>query len=227
MGELQASGIDFEFVQRKGMKNIRIAVLPPDGHVRVSAPIGAGPALARSFVSARAGWIREKQARFASLPQREPRGFVSGEHCTIWDEDTLLEVAVGGSRGSATLDGGKLLMEVPASWCSDRRRELFEGFLHGELEDRLEEAIPRAERKTGLRAESYSIRRMGTRWGSCTPEKGTIRIALRLAEYPPECLDMVLVHELGHLEYPDHGDGFKAHMDRCCPDWRRIRQELV
>lgn len=224
---LHASGIDFEFVQRRGMKNIRIAVLPPDGHVRVSAPAGASPAMARSFVSSKASWIREKQARFADLPQREPRDFVSGEHCTVWGADTVLEVKAGADGGDARLEGGKLLMEVPVSWNSDARRGVFEGFLRNELEARLEEAVPHAEEKTGLSARSYSIRKMSSRWGSCTPDKGTVRLALRLAEYPPECLDMVLVHELGHLEHPDHGDDFKAYMDRCCPDWRRIRQELV
>jgi predicted metal-dependent hydrolase len=43
------------------------------------------------------------------------------------------------------------------------------------------------------------------RWGSCTPEDGTIRVSSRLAAFPPWVLDYVLVHELAHLLVPSHG----------------------
>lgn len=52
------------------------------------------------------------------------------------------------------------------------------------------------------------------RWGSCTPTSGRIRISNRLATLPPWVLDSVIVHELAHLEAPDHGPAFDALVDR-------------
>ena len=50
--------------------------------------------------------------------------------------------------------------------------------------------------------------------GSCTPADGTIRLSTRLAAFPPWVLDYVLVHELAHLEQPDHSPAFWALVHR-------------
>lgn len=48
------------------------------------------------------------------------------------------------------------------------------------------------------------------RWGSCSPDTGSIRISDRLAAMPPWVLDHVIVHELAHLVEPGHGPAFQA-----------------
>jgi predicted metal-dependent hydrolase len=47
-----------------------------------------------------------------------------------------------------------------------------------------------------------------TRWGSCTPDDGTIRLSTRLRGMPAWVVDYVLVHELAHLLVPGHGPDF-------------------
>lgn len=49
---------------------------------------------------------------------------------------------------------------------------------------------------------------MTTRWGSCTPGTGTIRLSTRLAKFPDWVVDYVIVHELCHLEVRGHGPDF-------------------
>ncbi|HZD69478.1 MAG TPA: M48 family metallopeptidase [Actinomycetes bacterium] len=59
--------------------------------------------------------------------------------------------------------------------------------------------------------EPRSVRWVGnmrTRYGSCTPEDGTIRLSYRVAPYPAWVRDYVLVHELAHLRVPDHSAAF-------------------
>lgn len=51
--------------------------------------------------------------------------------------------------------------------------------------------------------------RMQKRYGSCSYRAGTIRISNRLAGAPDYVLDSVLLHELAHLEEPDHGPRFR------------------
>ena len=52
------------------------------------------------------------------------------------------------------------------------------------------------------------------RYGSCTPEDGSIRISHRVADYPAWVREYVLVHELAHLEVPSHSPRFWRLVDR-------------
>lgn len=49
---------------------------------------------------------------------------------------------------------------------------------------------------------------MRTRWASCTPVDGTIRVSARLQPMPAWVCDYVLVHELAHLRVAGHGPEF-------------------
>lgn len=55
---------------------------------------------------------------------------------------------------------------------------------------------------------------MRTRWASCTPTEGSIRLSERLREVPAWVLDYVLVHELAHLLESGHGPQFWAWVQR-------------
>ncbi|GAA4098803.1 M48 metallopeptidase family protein [Nonomuraea soli] len=46
------------------------------------------------------------------------------------------------------------------------------------------------------------------RWGSCTPENGTIRISTRIRGLPEWVINYVIIHELVHLLVPSHGPKF-------------------
>ncbi len=50
--------------------------------------------------------------------------------------------------------------------------------------------------------------RQKTLWGSCTPAEGRVRISTRVAAFPDWVIDYVIVHELAHLQVPDHGPAF-------------------
>ena len=67
---------------------------------------------------------------------------------------------------------------------------------------------------------------MRHRWGSCTPEDGTVRVSSRLAAYPVWVLDYVLVHELAHLLIANHGPAHDALVDRF-PFAERARGFLI
>ncbi|MGQ4512220.1 SprT-like domain-containing protein [Streptomyces sp. DW26H14] len=68
-----------------------------------------------------------------------------------------------------------------------------------------------SERYLGGGARPASVRwvtNQNTRWGSCTPAEGTIRLSHRLHGMPEYVVDYVLLHELAHLLVPGHGPEF-------------------
>ncbi|MFF7533837.1 M48 family metallopeptidase [Streptomyces bobili] len=52
------------------------------------------------------------------------------------------------------------------------------------------------------------VTNQNTRWGSCTPAEGSIRLSHRLKGMPEYVIDYVLLHELAHLLVPGHGPDF-------------------
>ena len=78
----------------------------------------------------------------------------------------------------------------------------------------------------GVKAGKLAYRNMRSRWGSCQPSTGRICINVRLALYPPECLEYVVVHELCHLLVSGHGPDFHKLMSSVMPDWRERRAKL-
>lgn len=77
-----------------------------------------------------------------------------------------------------------------------------------------------------VKAGRLAYRNMKSRWGSCQPSTGRICINVRLALYPPECLEYVVVHELCHLLVNGHGPQFWELMTRVMPDWKQRRAKL-
>jgi predicted metal-dependent hydrolase len=64
---------------------------------------------------------------------------------------------------------------------------------------------------------------MPRKWGSCSPD-GVVVFAADLAEMDAEFQDYVIVHELLHLRYSNHGRRFKAMMTAMVPRWRELER---
>ncbi|WP_395508819.1 M48 family metallopeptidase [Streptomyces racemochromogenes] len=74
-----------------------------------------------------------------------------------------------------------------------------------------ERAARLSEQYFSGRARPRSVRwvtNQNTRWGSCTPAEGSIRLSHRLQGMPDYVVDYVLLHELAHLLVPGHGPRF-------------------
>jgi predicted metal-dependent hydrolase len=124
---------------------------------------------------------------------------------------------------SAYRDGDRTVVLVPAGlspadeqrWVSDMLARLARREARTKVGDR--ELAARAdtlsERYFEGRAKPSSVRwvtNQNSRWGSCTPGDGTIRLSHRLASMPSWVVDYVLVHELAHLLVAGHGPRFWA-----------------
>lgn len=71
--------------------------------------------------------------------------------------------------------------------------------------------------------EQVQIKRLPGKWGSCAPG-GVVTLAEDLATQAEDFQDYVIVHELLHLKYRDHGKQFKAMMTALVPNWREIER---
>ena len=94
------------------------------------------------------------------------------------------------------------------------------------INEQLPELLPHWSRIIGRQPSHITLRTMSSRWGSCTPRTGRIRLNLQLGLMNPEFLEYVLVHEMTHLWVSGHGSAFQQRMDAYLPEWRHVRREL-
>ncbi|MEZ4538853.1 MAG: M48 family metallopeptidase [Chloroflexota bacterium] len=122
---------------------------------------------------------------------------------------------------SARLEDGVLIIRAPATIRDDelapiieglRKRMLKRGRIAPQTDETLEKRARELNRKyfdgrLSWRSVRY-VTNQNSRFGSCTPEDGTIRLSHRLASMPAWVRDYVLVHELAHLLEANHGANF-------------------
>ena len=77
----------------------------------------------------------------------------------------------------------------------------------------------------GLPYRKVIIRNQKSLWGSCAPNK-TLSFNWRLMMVPPKVMDYVLIHELIHLQVPNHSLGFWKRVVQYDPDYLSHRHWL-
>lgn len=70
------------------------------------------------------------------------------------------------------------------------------------------------------------IRDMKTRYGVCNIRQRKITFQLRLALYPIECIDYIIVHELTHLKVPNHSKEFYLEVMKIMPDYKLREKKM-
>ncbi|MDV5392105.1 M48 family metallopeptidase [Shewanella xiamenensis] len=212
-------------LQRKPIKNLHISVLPPEGKVRVSAPLQLSDTAIRMAVVKRLAWIREQQADFAAQPRQSEREMCSGETHYLWGRGYRLDVNVSSSP-SVKLKGGRIAITSKTEITTEKRQLILQDWYRQILRKRLEPLMQQWQERIGVTPSFVGIKRMKTKWGSCNPSTGRIWLNLELVKKPPECLEFIIVHELIHLLERHHNERFKALMQQHLPKWPEHRRTL-
>ena len=223
---LQVGNIE-ALVVRKPIKNLHLAVLPPAGKVRVSAPLAMKDDAIRTLLATRIGWIKKQQEKFRTQERQTPREYVSGESHFYWGKRYRLEVAYDEKPLGVNLQGKeKIVLSVRPNSDHNKREQVMMDWHRRELRTVANGLIEQWQKAIGVSLKEWGIKRMKTRWGTCNQKAGRIWLNLELAKKPEHCLEFIIVHEMTHLLERSHNDRFKAHLDRFMPRWRQYKEEL-
>ena len=220
LGDLQAE------VTRKAVKHVHLSILPPVGRVRVTAPQSMPLDTLRLFLVSKLSWIRAQQRKHQSQDRETPREFLNKESHYVWGKRYLLEVVQADAAPSVSLTPRKLQLQVRPGTNQARCEEVLGAWYRQQVREAIPRLLAKWEPLLKVRAKRVFVQRMKTKWGSCTPESGYIRLNTDLAKKPPEALEYIVVHELVHLLEPTHNDRFVALMNLYLPNWQHMRKQL-
>ena len=215
---MDLGGIQIDVI-RKDIKNVHLSVLPPDGRVRLSAPRRMKDETLRAYTLTRLPWIRQQQRKLVSQPRETRREFLPRESHYVWGERCLLKIVEADAPPNVSRKHKSLILQVRPGSDRDQRAELLAAWYRLQIRERVRTLLPEWERRLKVRMNTLFVQHMRTKWGSCNPTKGNVRLNAELAKKPPECLEYILVHELIHMIEPTHNERFVRLMTKHLPDW--------
>lgn len=220
------SGIKVE-VLRKDIKNLHLGVYPPNGRVRVAAPLVVSDEAVRLAVIDKLGWIRRQKAKFAEQPRQSQREMVNGEshfflgqryRLRVHEQDAPARVAI---RGVASLD-----LFVRPGTSAEQREAILLRWHREQLKALIPPLLEKWQPILGVQVADWGVKKMKTKWGSCNPASRRVWFNLELAKKPMPCLEYIVVHELVHLLERHHNDRFAGLIEAHVPQWRQYREML-
>jgi len=127
---------------------------------------------------------------------------------------------------SAYREGGRTIVLIPARFSADEEQVWVDAMMRRlaagdrrrrpsdeQLAARAADLSRRFLDGLAKPASIVWVSNQNSRWGSCTPADGTIRISGRVKGMPSWVLDYVILHELTHLLQPGHGSEFWSLLD--------------
>jgi predicted metal-dependent hydrolase len=224
--EITVSGLRIAVV-RKNIKNLHLGVYPPQGRVRIAAPLGVSNEAIRLAVVDRLAWIKRQRSKFEAQPRQTTRRFVSGETHFYLGKRYRLNLSEGARTGSVRVRNSRAIdLSVQAGSNQSTRERVLHKWYREQLRSCAGPLIEKWAASMDLPMPEWGIKRMKTKWGSCNIEARRIWINLELIKKPPQCLEYIIVHELMHFFERRHSDRFVELMDKALPHWRTVRDEL-
>jgi len=210
----------------KAVKNVHLSVHPPEGRVTLVAPIGTRPEVARAYAISKLGWIRQQQQSLQRQAREAPRQFIERESQYVWGRRYLLRVVERESKAHVELGHKNLTLYVRPGADQSKRAEVMHTWHKSLMHDELPKLIAIWEKRLSVKVNAYYLQRMKTKWGSCNPSAGTIRLNTELVKKPKDLLEYVVVHEVAHLLERNHSDAFVRILNKHLPGWREARLVL-
>lgn len=201
-------------VRRSPLRKTLELIVDRDGELVIQAPAGAKPAALEALVRGNLEWVHRTLARKAALRQSLPRKeYVTGEGFLYLGRSHRLLLVNAPQRPLALRNGRFELSRAEAAagrshfvrWYTDHGRAW--------LPPRVSTLAARLRRQP----TALKVADLGYRWASCS-RNGTLHFHWAAMTLPPPVIDYLALHELLHLEIPNHGKTFWHRLETLLPD---------
>lgn len=215
---------DLKYTERK-----RLTIhVHPNRRVEVLAPFKKTIEEILERVRKRAEWIIKQKNYFEKFQPLPPeRKYINGETHLYLGRQYRLKIKKGSSE-KVKLIGRFLNVCTKSPKNNIRIQALVEEWFRDHAMVLMMKHVHMCYlkiRKNSLPLPKIRFRKMKTRWGSFG-KAGTITLNTDLIKAPLYCIDYVIMHELCHLKYPNHGQAFYKYLGSVMPDWKQRKERL-
>ncbi len=211
---------------KKNIKNINMRVLPPDGAVKISAPLNVSDIAIEEFVLTRLDWIKKNQEKMQEKYRIPNYQFVNDEVHYFNGLRYTLHIIYTIGRERVLLIDYDINMFIHKESSKEDKERILNAYYKKYLICEVKKLVENWQEVLGVQVEKIGIRKMKTRWGTCNTTSHKIWINLELAKKPYYCLEYIVIHEMVHLLEASHNPIFYSYMDKFLPSWKMIKKDL-
>ena len=217
---MNLNGLEISVIRSARRKTMHI-VIERDGTVSVQVPEDMIEESILSVLKTKEYEIHKKISYWRELNEQHiERQFISGQSFMYLGKNYNLHI-VEGQKRNLLLKDGKFLLSNKAT----DPREAFVKFYKQQALLKITERLEIYKSIVSHSPQKIAIRELPTRWASCTPDRN-IFFNWKCVMAPIAVLDYLIIHELVHLEHPNHSRAFWDKVSTVCPNYKEYETWL-
>lgn len=208
----------------KDIQNIILRV-KPSLEVVLSVPKDASAKEIEYVLHKRKDWIEKRVEEFKRHLHLS-RELISGEDIFYLGKRYRLKV-LSSKVERVELKGGYLEISVRDKKDYQHKEALIKAWYQQKAKSYFKELLDKYTALLGCnQIQTFRIKEMKTRWGSCNLAKAYINLNLELIKKDKKAIEYVVLHELAHLGHPNHSRDFWDFVKLYMPDYQERRKLL-
>ena len=202
---------------KKNVKNITLRIRSFE-ELEVVAPLRASDEYIKKFVISKKPWIEKKLAE-AKKKKVTQKYLVDGEYMPYLGKKYSLIVRQS-SKNRVEIKGNRMFLFVQDTNCYELKKEVLNSWYREQGKIVFLPIIAKYLKLTGKMVEKVTIKTMKTKWGSCNTQKKYLNLNSEMLKKDIRFVEYVILHEIAHLEHPNHSKHFYNYIKRIMPDYK-------
>ncbi len=217
-------------IKYKRIKNIYIRV-KPDLNIYVTAPRRVSKKYIYELLEKRKDWIEDKKEEIKkkNIYDTNRKELKSGNEIFYLGKSYVLKVLK--CKKENIIIAGRI-MYMYAAVKDDENRDaktkqiVLDTWYKKEALKLFDSLIKKYSSIMGLEIDTFSVKKLKSKWGSCDVRKKHITLNLELMKYPIQAIEYIIIHELAHLVEANHSRKFYDVVSLYMPEWKKHKKIL-
>lgn len=205
-------------------KTLAISVYP-DCSILVASPKFVSRELILEKLNKRAQWIK-KQINFFKqfLPRTPDRKYLGGESHLYLGKNYRLKFVDSDAENIKVKD--KFILISLKNYSVSKTKNLLNKWYEKNAKVIFEKRLKYCLKKfPNYEKPTLILRNLKKSWGNMRGKK-VLTLNKNLIKAPVECIDYVIIHELCHIQFPNHSSDFWHLLNRKIPIWKKLKHKL-
>lgn len=208
-------------IKRKKIKNI-IFKIKDESTLSISIPWNVSYEYVEKLLAIRKDWILENIKKLKKISDEKIK-YETGDILNIFDANISLVVEKS-DKNIIYNENGKLYLLLNEVDDREYRKKMVDFWYREQGKIILNKMLEEWLLITGKFVNKLTIKTLKRNWGSCEVDKKNINLNSELLKQDRRFVEYVILHEIAHLEHPNHSKDFYNYIEKFMPDWKERKK---